>query len=469
MPYGIPTLIKDWLRDGSDQSIAQRMAGTTFVIRVTNAAIVYLTQVFLARWMGGFEFGIYVYVWTWVLLAGDLVHFGLPLAAQRYIPEYIKFAELQLLRGFLVGGQWLVFSLAAAAAIFSAVGIKVAEPWLGRYEIIPLYLACVTLPFYALSSMLDGIARSYNWVNVALIPPYFVRPLILIALMAVGHAAGFGSDAVTAMVAAVVATWISTIVQLAILNQRLTTAVERGPKAYAVKAWLGTSLPIIMAWGFYVMLTYTDVLVLQQFRPPKEVGIYYAASKTLALVAFVYFSVATAVAHRFSEYHVAGNQDGLRDFVTKSVKWTFWPSLAATVVILGLGKPLLRLFGPEFIQGYPLMFILAIGLMARASIGPAERLLNMLGEQRSCAMVYATAFATNVVACVVLIPRFGITGAAIATSAALMVESTLLFAVSKRRLGLHIFIWRGRAGGGYVVAQKQSPPAATSTIEVWRV
>jgi O-antigen/teichoic acid export membrane protein len=250
MPFGIPALIKAWLKDGSDQSIAQRMAGTAFVIRVTNAAIVYLTQVFLARWMGGFEFGIYVYVWTWVLLIGDLVHFGLPLAAQRYIPEYSKLADLHLLRGFLVGGQWLVFSLAAAAAILIAVGIKVAEPWLSRYEIIPLYLACVTLPFYALSSMLDGIARSYNWVNVALIPPYFVRPLILMALMAAGHAAGFASDAVTAMVAAVVATLISTIVQLAILNLRLATTVERGPKAYAIKAWFGTSLPIIMAWGF---------------------------------------------------------------------------------------------------------------------------------------------------------------------------------------------------------------------------
>lgn len=151
--------------------------------------------------------------------------------------------------------------------------------------------------------------------------------------------------------------------------------------------------------------------------------------------------------------------------VTKSVKWTFWPSLAATVVILGLGKPLLWLFGPEFVQGYPLMFILAIGLMARASIGPAERLLNMLGEQRSCVVVYATAFATNVVACVVLIPRFGITGAAIATSAALMVESTLLFAVSKRRLGLHIFIWRGRARGrlGSGSPKTKTPTAATST------
>ena len=50
--------------DGSDRSVAQRIAGGAFLIRVASAAVVYLTQVLLARWMGSFEFGIYVYVWT---------------------------------------------------------------------------------------------------------------------------------------------------------------------------------------------------------------------------------------------------------------------------------------------------------------------------------------------------------------------------------------------------------------------
>ena len=65
--------------------------------------------------------------------------------------------------------------------------------------------------------------------------------------------------------------------------------------------------------------------------------------------------------------------------------------------------------------------------MARASVGPVERLLNMLGEQRACAAVYATAFALNLALCIVLIPRIGVEGAAISTATALIVESILLF------------------------------------------
>ena len=87
------------------------------------------------------------------------------------------------------------------------------------------------------------------------------------------------------------------------------------------------------------------------------------------------------------------------------------------------------------------MLILVAGLMARSSIGPVERLLNMLGEQRICAAVYATAFVLNLILGIVLIPRIGVEGAAIATSTALTVESILLFIVTKRRLGFHVFIW----------------------------
>ena len=196
-----------------------------------------------------------------------------------------------------------------------------------------------------------------------------------------------------------------------------------------------------MVEGFYLLLAYTDILVLQQFRPPDEVAVYYAAAKTLALVSFIYFSVAAATAHRISAYHVAGDRAGLSHFLTQTIRWTFWPSLAATALLLAFGRPILSLFGPQFTDGYHLMFILAVGLLARAAIGPIERFLNMLGEQRVCALVYAGAFAINIALCFVLIPLFGVAGAAIATATALIVESILLFVVTKRRLGFHVFVW----------------------------
>ena len=52
--------------------------------------------------------------------------------------------------------------------------------------------------------------------------------------------------------------WGCTIGQLAVLNRRLATVVERGPKAYAARTWLKTSTPISLVEGFYYLLTYTE-------------------------------------------------------------------------------------------------------------------------------------------------------------------------------------------------------------------
>ena len=57
--------------------------------------------------------------------------------------------------------------------------------------------------------------------------------------------------------------------------------------------------------------------MLQQFRSPDDIAIYYAASKTIALVSFVYFAVSAAVAHRFSEYHVTGDRERLAEFLAE--------------------------------------------------------------------------------------------------------------------------------------------------------
>src|SRR5204863_5424246 len=141
-------------------------------------------------------------------------------------------------------------------------------------------------------------------------------------------------------------------------------------------------------------------------------------------------------------YNTSSTQSKLFPVFLAFTRCTFRPPSAPSALIVPLGKPFLWLFGPQFVDGYYLMFILAIGPLTRATVGPVERLLNMVGEQRACARVYAAAFITNIGLCVILIPLFGVAGAAIAISSAMILESVLLFWVTRQRLGLHVFIWR---------------------------
>lgn len=438
---GMITRVAGLFTDGSDHSIARKAAGSAFLIRVAGAGIAFFSQVVLARWMGQHDFGIYVYVWTWLLLIGSLAPLGLCTAAQRFIPEYSAQGDLPRLRGYLFSSRLICFGIGSIFAVLSIALIYFFQRHLESHYLIPLIMAAICLPMHALSAAHDGIARSYNWIDLALAPGYIVRPIAILAVMAMFYLAGFPATAAYAMISTVVAYWVVTSAQLLFLNRRLRGRVAPGPRKNEIPFWLVTAFPIFLVESFYFLLTYTDILVLELFVKPEEVAVYYAATKVLALVAFVYFAVSAATAHRFAEYHVNGEREKLEHFLSESIKWTFWPSLAGTMGLLAVGHYVLALFGPGFSSGYGLLYALAVGLLARSAVGPVERLLNMVGEQKACAVIYASAFIVNLVLCFVLIPYLGTFGAALATSCAMLLESVALFVVTKRKLGLHVFIF----------------------------
>ena len=180
--------------------------------------------------MGSFEFGVYVYVWTWVLLLGGLVDLGIATGAQRFIPEYTGKTQLDMLRGFLSGSRWLVVAMATAWAALAALGVWLFGAHLDSYEIMPLYIACAGLPLFTLGRLQDGIARSYDWINLALMPPYVIRSLLLIGAMGAAYWLKLPTDASTAMLAAVATTWVTVIGQTLAMNRRLAKKIEPGPE-----------------------------------------------------------------------------------------------------------------------------------------------------------------------------------------------------------------------------------------------
>lgn len=441
---GLIARLRNILGGTSEASITKRLAGTVFIIRVLSAGLAYFSQVLLARWMGGSDYGVYVYVWTWVLLLGSMLDFGIAVTAQKVIPEYRTGGNLPMLRGFLSGSRWLVLTTSTSVALLLAGLVTALTPWIDANTIVPLYIGCLTLPAFVVANTQDGIARSYDWMRLGIVPQFLVRQTLIIGFTAGAVVLGMNLGATAAMIASAAAVWIAMIGQMIVLNRRLNSAVEAGPKQHDFNGWLKVSLPIMMVEGFYLLLSYTDVLILQQFRSSEEVGVYFAVVKTLALVSFIHFAMSATTAHRFSEYHATGDTARLEAYVAHAIKWTFWPSLAATLVLLAFGKPLLWLFGPQFVAGYGMMFVAAIGLVIRAAIGPVERLLNMSGHQNACAAAYASAFGINFALCIAFVPQYGGYGAAAATSIALAFETVLLFWMAKKRLGIHVLAWGKR-------------------------
>lgn len=423
------------LFSADERGEASRISVIAFAIRIVSAAIAFVSQVLLARWMGSFEYGIFVLVWVAMVIAGNVSCLGFHTSVIRFIPEYREKGMLPELRGILAVSRAFVLAASSAIAALGALAVWLLSPHIQSYYVVPFALGFVCLPMIALSDLLQGISRANAWAVFALSPAYLVRPVLILALMGAAILAGFAPDAQTALGAAILATWLTTIWQFAGVSGRTGRRVPAGSRTVHFRRWFAVSLPIFLVESFFFLLTNADVLMVGFFMQPDDVAVYFATVKTLALVHFVYFSVKAGVAHRYAAY-THGEPEKLAAFARETVSWTFWPSLAMAVVVLALGEFMLTLFGPDFVAGYPLLFLLVIGVVARSAVGPAESLLTMSGNQNVCAFVYALTLALNIALSIALIPACGLWGAAIATTASMVFEAAALSFTVWRRLGI---------------------------------
>ena len=433
--------LRDLWSGTSDRAQAQRDALMAFLVRVVSAGLLYLSQIVLARWMGAHEYGIYVFVWTMVLVLGGVSHLGLNMALMRLLPSYLESGQFNLMRGLLNGSRWLAMYVGLIVAITVYAILRSVPMFQGSPYLEPAMAIVICIPIFALTDLQDGLGRGRGWMAVALVPPYVLRPLVLLVSMGFAHLIGLPMDAVTAALAAIVACWAAAIVQTLLVQARLDREVPAGPRTYAFGRWLTMSLPLLAMYVAELVLQNADVFVLTAYLPPSDVGMYFAAAKTMALVMFIHYAVGSAAAKRFATLSTRGADDELKSFIGDAVRWTFWPSLAVAILILALGKPLLWLFSPQFVDAYPLMFVLAFGYLARAAMGPAEFLLNMIGAQRQCAAVLILSAALNIGLNLILVPRLGIWGAGIATAISVTLAAILNGAIAKQKLGFPVSIF----------------------------
>lgn len=411
---------------------------TAFAVRVLSAAIAYLTQVVLARWMGSSEYGIFVWVWVWVLILGGLSSLGLQLSIIRFVPQYLALGQADLLAGVLRAGRAIPVAVASLVTALAIGSIWLAGDAIAPAYRVPLALAMLCLPLYALTDVHDGIGRSRAWIGLGLLPPYVLRPLLILGGMVVAYFAGLPMLASTAAAAALFATVATGLVQWLLIERRMSADGGAARPVYAMREWLLTSLPICFVSACELVLQNLDVLVLTRYAEPAHVGIYFAALKSIGLIAFVNYAVGSAISGRLSELNARGDAAGVRRVVQNGAVWTFLPSLFGAAALLAVGKPLLSLFGAEFTTGYTLMFILAAGLVIRSAVGPAESVLRMVGHQKLCAAVLFISALVDIALSLALVPPSGVLGAALANAGAMTVSAVLFYVLARRTLGFDV-------------------------------
>ncbi|WP_204102177.1 MULTISPECIES: flippase [Spirulina sp. CCY15215] len=404
------------------------------VLQFAGVALAYLVQVFLARWMGKVEYGIYEYVITWSLLLAVPASLGLPRAVVRFISEYRVKQDWGLLRGVILGSWRLTI---ATGLFLSAIttGLVFLINHYHHFSSAPVLLVGIWLvPLQALVLLQEDMGRGAENLILAYTPTKIIWPiLVIIGGFLLWHNRHI-LDSISTIWIALGMLSGALVVQASWMWFKFNREIAPVTPIYTLRAWLKVSLPLLLYRAFRELLVQTDILMLGSFIGAGAVGIYSPASKSALWVSFVLQSINIVVAPAFAILHIRGDRVELQKVISTVTLWIFWSSSAIALLLILFAKPLLGIFGSEFIEAHWALKILVIGQFINALSGSVGNLLSMTGYQNQLMLVSSCTALINLILNAIAIPLWGIVGAALTTALTLSIWNIWLVAIVMRKL-----------------------------------
>lgn len=401
-------------------------------------------QLVLARYLGPEQFGVYAYAMGWLSLALLFGKLDLDNAATRYIGAYSGNGEWALATGFVRRVPLLVLAASTAVALIVGLTVHLVARQRGIETPPVLWAACLLLPATGVMQLLANVLQGFRRIVASQAPPSVIRPVLFAGMLLSYGALAHGSRlAATAVYANLAATLLVIVVQLVLVWRRLRPHAAQGHQ-YATMAWLKTASGLLaVSIAQLVLSGQTDVVVVGSVLSKVEAGSYSIASQLANAVHMgitaVVFVAAPTIAHL---YHAGAKRD-LQQLVSRVGQANLVLTLPALLMLLLVGKPILALFGPTFPAAYPILVVLSLVTLQGAAGGAVcGFLLTMTGHEKVAALIIGAAAILYAILVIVLSPRLGALGVALATLIAYVVRAISLGIYVHRRLGINVLrIW----------------------------
>jgi O-antigen/teichoic acid export membrane protein len=430
------------LREGEVARALLRGSAVSLTLNVAGQGLALLLQILFARLLGLHEYGIWSYAMAWlgvVLIAGKM---GFDVAFVRFLPTYRVRGERALFSGLISFGRWMP-TLASAIVGLSVVAGAWAYGRLFDREIDAAWLIVwLLLPIAVFSELSSIVLRSVQQTALSLLGDGVGRPIIagVLVLAAYGllevqvtSEVAMGAYAVaTLCVCLVVAYWV-----------RTRTRAERDPtrKSVLPREWLSTSLPLMMAGGFQILLYSVDTLMLGALDGTTAAGVYSVAGRVALVALFAMNCVQVIAGPMFAEALAKGRATDLQRLVTLSIWLSAAVALPVTLLLLAQGETVLSIFGADFAVGAGALGVLALAQLFNVATGPVGVLLSTSGNHLRLAGYLAIGLVVNVLLNLWLIPAYQLMGAAVSALIAHVLWNALASWFVWRRLGINCTIF----------------------------
>lgn len=415
-------------------------------LRLGSAILIYATNLLLTNVLGVEGYGTYMYTLAWVNILSIPAGLGSDKLLRREIAVYEARSDWSALKGLIIWANSAVFFIALLLATIalpllwqsgemgSAAGMSPVR--------LTLCLAVLTLPLRVVNRVRTSTMQGFRRILPSQIPEMVIRPLLLIVLVA-GSALllKLEVDAPLVMGLNIVTFIVTLLIGTYLVNQTIPDQVKAAKPSFYVMEWFKGSLPMLIISAMYVIESRTDAVMLGTLQGTVAVGLYVVANRGSEIISYTLIAVNTAMASKFAGLYAKGNKKKLQQQVTKCTRLITAISFPLGIMLIVFGHWFLRLFGPEFTAARNVLTILCISNLINALVGSVSLLLTMSGHARHVSITISITAGLNVLLNALLIPRFGVEGAAIATATSTIVRNLVLERVVRQKIGVRTSVF----------------------------
>jgi O-antigen/teichoic acid export membrane protein len=392
-----------------------RQGAVVFLTRGAALLLGITSTILLSRLLGPSGFGKFRLGSVVVQLVTAFCVLGLDRALLRYVP--ILETRGENAGRLLIRGSSVVFviSLALSAVLMLAAPILATSYFHSPEMASVIRVFSLQVPVLALFRFLAGAVTAAKRFDFAskitniLSPAVFVFLLTLVALV--------WPSLKGTIAARILAQLVAGGFLAVFLVQHYAKLWRTEPSTQGTfKSYLLLSMPLFLIGLGFQLLHQIDTIMLGHFVSPKEVGIYSVAFKVSAFVLIGLEILLPIVAPLFSQFWETHDDQSLETLFGTATKWLCYSALVIFVCIAIFRLDLLHVFGKGFTAGSTVLLILATGQLVNAVTGPTGVLLTMTGKQKWELANTVSILAFNFLLNLLLIPKMGMTGAAIATA-----------------------------------------------------
>src|ERR1039458_5412817 len=379
-----------------------------------NMATRLMFNVLVARLLGPDHVGIYFIALSVANLLGVLAAGGLDTTLVRYLSRQRASGDWGRFRGTLR----FVLQIAASISLAATTFILVGAPWIAAKLLhnpevkTPLRIIAFWVPLYVAENLMLAATQSFREMKYKVYIDSFLDPSLRFVLVIIVYFLGGGLNAILSayvfslLVCAVLAAWA--------LRRCIPVPLAAYSPITSRREILGFSSPLFAYNVLTGIALYADSLLVAHFRSAAEVGTYSVAVRVVAVTGFITPVLGQIFGPICSELHHRGDLQQLANAFTE-------------VTLMAV---------PLFL---PILLLLMVGHSPNYLTGPSGLVLNMAGWTRL--QLYNVTFSACLQTALdlLLIPRFGIMGAAAASCTSLMSLNLIQLYQLNRRLHFHPF------------------------------